>query len=160
MISKTGKNKPQPGETKIENIWEKGKKLEKFLNSIYDNNINEGAGNLYMNPFSTVKKVDEDDQLDTLDKIGLLEYSQEFDKNYNNQYHQHNDSISESIESGLINNGVVDIKDYDNFILKIEDLSFTDEKILNKIKSDVLYIECKVPLFKKDRAELFYDVFK
>jgi hypothetical protein len=55
--------------------------------------------------------------------------------------------------------------------LKIEDVIVTDDKILSKLKDNLLYLECKVPLFKTDSNNtnkeannnengVFYDTFK
>ena len=148
-----------------------------MASNIYDTNLKMSNNtnyprtgikdNLYTNPFSTVKKeIDECEEMDTLDRIELLEYSQEF--KFTKDKLKEKDSISISNDSNFFSNNhnEMNIKDYDNFILKIEDLSILDEKVLNQLKQNLIYIECRVPLFKSDdmnndiNTPLFYDTFK
>jgi hypothetical protein len=151
-------------QAKLDNVLERGKKFLDFMSSnLYESNLKltqtkDLKGNLYSNPFSTVKKEDHE-HMDTLDRIELLEYSQELS---NHKQNEMKDSISISNESNFNNIGsnTVNIKDYDNFILKIEDLSILDQKVFADTKQNLTYIECKVPLFKADEMSLFYDTFK
>jgi hypothetical protein len=97
-----------------------------------------------------------------LDKLDVLEYDTEMAVHNNDNRGNYNISISQdTIEKADFN---IDMKDYDNFILKIEDLIVTDDKVLSKLKDNV-------PLFKADSNNtnkeannnengVFYDTFK
>jgi len=45
---------------------------------------------------------------------------------------------------------MVELRNIDNFILKIEELKIQNPKIMAQLKENIIYIECKVPLFKMD----------
>jgi len=150
----------------IENIIERGKSLMDKLN----NNISGSQPEcFYLNPFSAkLGNINEDvnDNLDTLDQIELLEYSRA--DIIPNEKPNRKDSISDSEQISDIQELNMNIRDYDNFILKIEDLKIISTNILSKINSqNLIYIECKVPLFKIDEqgdknteTKMFYDTFK
>lgn len=168
--SKRNENK----ESKIDGILERSKKLKELMNtSLFDKPIITKIPNKdiigYINPFHTEKKESED-RLTTLEKIELLEYSGEFNFKYDNKHNKDNNDISMSRDSNLKNMDDIDIKDYDNFVFKIEDLVLFDEKIITSLKNNLLYLECRVPLFKNTGKEqinivdnqegIFYDTFK
>ena len=146
---------------KIDSVYEKGKKLmEKINSNLYDIS-NKPKYDNYINPFEAAQKI-KDEEFDTIDKIDILEYDYEFLK----KEEQIEKSISQDEESDVHN---IDMKDYDNFIFKIEDLIISDHKTLNLFKDNLLYLECRVPLFKIDNNTnnneknlngVFYDTFK
>jgi hypothetical protein len=104
------------------------------------------SGAPYVIPFqNNLHPQKKDDYLDTLDKLDVLEYDTEMGVNNNDHRGDYN---KDTIEKEDFN---IDMKDYDNFILKIEDLIVTDDKMLSKLKDNLLYLECKVPLFKADK---------
>ena len=47
---------------------------------------------------------------------------------------------------------MVELRNIDNFILKIEELNIKNPKVLSQLKENIIYIECKVPLFKMDQV--------
>lgn len=138
-------------ETKIENILEKGKKLENFINSIYDNNL---VIPQELNPFNIKTSREPQNDFDTLDKIELLEYSREMEMNTKEDKDR---EISQSNDTEQSERNF-NIKDYDNFIFKIETLKISDEKTFKVLKDDLLYLECKVPLYANEG--IYHDTFK
>ena len=156
---------------KIDNIIEKGKNLiEKLNNKI----VYAQPNSFYLNPFSKVGNIDDDEynNLNTLDKIELLEYSGA-DFNSDDKQVIKKDSISESDQMSFLNDININIKEYDNFILKIEDLKIQDTNILSGLNQNLIYVECRVPLFSVEGCQdvdqgrnlnplnnLYYDTFK
>lgn len=129
----------------LDDVLEKGKKILDYFNN---NNHQEIT---YQNPF-TLKAPE--DEVDSIDRINLLEYSllgneekKKVEKNEISDY-----EVSDHYEG---RNSVFNIKDFNNFIFKIEDLVLQNDKY----KKDLLYIECKVPLFPSN-GKLIYDTFK
>jgi len=167
---KTPQHSKKPA-NKIDNIIEKGKNLIEKLNN---NIVYAQPNSLYLNPFSKVGVIDDDEynNLDTLDKIGLLEYSGA-DFNSDDKQAFKKDSISESDQMSFLNDININIKEFDNFILKIEDLKIQDSNILSSLNQNLVYVECRVPLFHVEKCQdvdqgrnlnpidnLYYDTFK
>ena len=100
-----------------------------------------------------------------LDQVDLLEYSTELNpekKNNELSFSHLNESNSNDTEN---NKGNINIRDYENIVLKIDNISISEEKTLKLLKDNLLYLECKVPLFKVDNKKdsltnIFYDTFK
>jgi len=137
---KQGQSKAKPA---LDDVLEKGKKILDYLN---DRNYQEVP---YENPFTLKAK---EDEVDSIDRINLLEYSLMENKI---QKVVEKNEISDFEESHHYNSPI-SIKDFNNLIFKIEDLIMND-KFSNK--KDLLYIECKVPLFLAN-GQLIYDTFK
>lgn len=154
----------------IDNIIERGRKAVNMINSnLYgDDNVHKQTQVItsYRNPFSS-DKVDRGGDIDnTLDRINLLEYSHES---------KHTVKETETItdeESSIDKINDFDLKNYDNFILKIEDLIIIEEKLLKNKKDSPMFLECRVPLLKNESYKtnneiltnqyynLFFDTFK
>jgi hypothetical protein len=161
------KNVVIPSE-KMDGIIERTKgAIERINNNIYGeikhplataNQIN----NAYKHPFHENYK---EEVMDTIDRLDVLEYDTDL---FQNDVKNRSDiSISQdNYERGEDFN--IDMKDYDNFIIKIEDLVITDDKVLGKLRDSLLCIEFKVPLYKSEsklnepgnQAGIFYDTFK
>lgn len=103
---------------------------------------------------------------DMLDRAHLMEYSTEFNNNQNkenNSFSNLNDSVSNTTEKET---GDINIREYENIVLKIDNISIIEEKTLKILKENLIYIECKVPLFKSEQKNdeesqnIFYDTFK
>ncbi len=102
-----------------------------------------------------------------LERAELLEYSTELnnDKNKKNDisFSNLNESISNNTEA---DKGNINIRDYENIVLKIDNIVITEEKSFKLLKENLIYLECKVPLFKAERKNapdidnIFYDTFK
>lgn len=102
-----------------------------------------------------------------LERAELLEYSTEMnpekDKKNEISFSNLNDSLSNHADA---NKGNINIKDYENIVLKIDNILVTEEKSLKMLKENLIYLECKVPLFKAERKNtpnvnnIFYDTFK
>lgn len=45
----------------------------------------------------------------------------------------------------------INIKAYENIVMKIDNVTITEEKTLKQLKENLIYLECKVPLFKVDK---------
>jgi hypothetical protein len=148
---------------RVEGIMEKTKGLlSRIENNLYGEKVpivleNQGT---YFNPFQASQNKKEE-YLNTLDRLDVLEYDTEIVPTVKPV-----DNISASEDTIEREDFNIDMKDYDNFILKIEDLIITDEKTLNLFKNNLLYLEFKVPLFKLDTHDpsnpsgVYYDTFK
>jgi hypothetical protein len=152
----------------LDEVLQKGRKILDYFNTnLYESTMNINSSPLlpadknYSNPFTTGKNL-AGHEFDTLDRVELLHYSissklGEKD-NYDKERHEISQSEQSIIEGG---NNNLNFRDFDNFILKIEDLIILDEKTLSNLnKNGLVYIECKVPLFKGQEAQMFYDTFK
>ncbi len=107
----------------------------------------------YLDPFQREKVNFED--FETIDKIAVLEYESKCcPKKEDNEI-----SITQDNEPHEYN---IDIREYDNLILKIDNLIISEQKILSQLRDYLLYLECKVPLFKtkEDSNGVYYDTFK
>ena len=102
-----------------------------------------------------------------LERADLLEYSTEFNKEKikNNEisFSNLNESVSNNTDG---EKGNINIRDYENIVMKIDNILITEEKTLKILKDNLIYLECKVPLFKVERKNepdvhnIFYDTFK
>lgn len=102
-----------------------------------------------------------------LERAELLEYSTELhnEKAKKNEisFSNLNDSLSNHADA---EKGNINIKDYENIVMKIDNITITDEKSIKTLKENLIYLECKVPLFKAERKNapdvnnIFYDTFK
>ncbi len=154
----------------IDNIIERGRKAVNMINSnLYGDDVLPKQTQVltsYRNPFAS-DKLDRGANIDnTLDRINLLEYSHESKLTV-----KETETITDE-ESSLDKINDFDLKNYDNFILKIEDLVMIDETILKNRKDNPLYLECRVPLLKNEshnahneilsnpNNNLFFDTFK
>jgi hypothetical protein len=102
-----------------------------------------------------------------LERAELMEYSTEF----NNEKGKKNEISFSNLNESLSNHadaekGNINIKDYENIVMKIDNVAITEEKSLKNLKENLIYLECKVPLFKAetknalDINNIFYDTFK
>jgi hypothetical protein len=177
------KNKEQPSKARnliippdrVDGIMEKTKGiLNRIDSNLYGDKVPiilpEPSNNAYVNPFqATGNNMKKEDYLDTLDKLDVLEYETEFMHQYGEHNNKNDVNISASQETIEREDFNIDMKDYDNFILKIEDLIITDDKTLGLFKNVPLYLECRVPLFKINSGtiepgcnpnSIYYDTFK
>jgi len=102
-----------------------------------------------------------------LERAELLEYSTEINpekaKKNEISFSNLNESLSYHTD---VNKGNINIKDYENIVMKIDNILITEEKSLKFLKENLIYLECKVPLFKAERKNtldvnnVFYDTFK
>ena len=89
-----------------------------------------------------------------MEKADLLEYSTELNYNYAKKGAE--DSSILNLENSInISNSdrenKINIKDYENIVMKIDNITITEEKTFKQLKENLIYLECKVPLFKVDR---------
>ena len=98
------------------------------------------------------------------DQIDLLQYSQSIMDISRSSLDD--DGLQEAVDEeykGKGNNRVkqhMDIRDYDNFVMKLINLTVLDVELAHKVsKQGILCIECKIPLFKQDNG-VVYDSFK
>jgi hypothetical protein len=149
---KTNQQRKIKGEEIVDNMMQRTKNLIDNINvTPIDNVIFERKG--YIDPFQ--RENIRIDDFDTIDKLAVLEYESECcQKREVNEI-----SISQENEPHEFN---IDIREYDNFILKIDNLVISDQKMLSQLRDNLLYLECKVPLFKrKDETNgVYYDTFK
>lgn len=165
------KDKTAGKESMLDNIIERTKKAMNIVNNnLYGlENINRPTQgvNSYKNPFASEGYDNNlDKEIDnTLDRINLLEYSHE-----SRTERKITETMTED-DSSIDKINDLDLKNYDNFILKIEDLYIIDERLLKNNKNNPLYLECRVPLLKNEnqvqnevlnnqKYNLFYDTFK
>jgi len=102
-----------------------------------------------------------------LERAELLEYSTELqnDKIKKNEisFSNLNESISNQADT---DKGNINIREYENIVMKIDNIIITEDKALKILKENLIYLECKVPLFKAERKNspevnnIFYDTFK
>jgi hypothetical protein len=99
-----------------------------------------------------------------LEKADLLEYSTELNLNYDKKkgaYDNDNDDSSFSNLQNSINisnsdkENKINIKDYENIVMKIDNITITEEKTYKQLKENLIYLECKVPLFKVEKKTSF-----
>ena len=136
------------GEEIVDNMLAKTRKLIDNINvTPIDNMIRHN----YIDPFQREKVAIED--FETIDKIAVLEY----DCNPCPKKEENEVSISQENDFQELN---IDIREYDNFILKIDNFVISEQKILNQLRDNLLYLECKVPLFKNESDGVYYDTFK
>jgi hypothetical protein len=141
-------------EEKVDGIMGRTKDLvNRINNNLYSEiPVTIPTQKTYVNPFVASNE----EYLDTLDKLNVLEYDIETIEERN---------LSMSDDTVDREDLAIDIKHYDTLILKIEDLVMTDDRTLGQFKNNLLYIECRVPLFKAERTaigntDVFYDTFK
>lgn len=158
----------------LDEVLQKGRKILDYFNTnLYESstgmNINSSpllpADKNYTNPFTSGKNIKNIDQneFDTLDRVELLQYSMSSNLGQNDKERERHEisQSEESIYEGGNRNGTLNFRDFDNFILKIEDLIILDDKTLTNIsKNGLVYIECRVPLFRGQDVQMFYDTFK
>ena len=149
---KTKDNKDK--EDKFENLINKAKHyMDKVENYLY------GDDNRYINPNDkrnaspkrnnlNNKNNHDEDKLNSLDNIDLLEYSQNLKSSITDL-----DEKSIVVEDKKQNNEnkQMDIRNIDNFLFKIEELTIKNPKIFSQLKDNIIYLECKVPLFKMEQ---------
>lgn len=161
-------------EQQFNHILNKGKKLiDKINNNLYEKEevstfkVNNNFDNPYINPFQNVIDDDQEATKNThnlFDKIELMNYSVEDIATKNLETEEADEQYSNISKQTLLNENI-NIKDYNNFDIKILNFEVFNKKyfsnFLNNIKTSILCLECKVPLFKTENTNnVFYDTFK
>ena len=101
----------------------------------------------YINPFA----VDDNDSINLEDKVGLYEYSLQTDRSIS-AVSSPSESTNQLKEFNL--------KEYDNFVLKVEELKLLDYKQSAALNGNIIYIECKVPILSNEAGEIYHDTYK